>query len=174
MFKFIFITIFIFFSNFSFASEPLKSQILECSSIKEYVKRLNCFDLLSESLLVTKETEATPKKVTKKTETEKAAIANNQESIKQAKSKKIPTDLGGSAFTENGKPKGYQGNVISCKASQDNKWFYYFENGQVWKQADNRRIRHKECKFTATIRKDGFGYIMLFGNNKKVRISRKK
>lgn len=165
MFRLLFIATLILFSNFSFASEPLKSQILECSSIKEYVKRLNCFDLLSESLLVTEETETTSKKV---------PIANNQKPIEQTKSEKIPTDIGGSAFTENGKSKGYQGNVVSCKASQNKKWFYFFENGQIWKQVDNRQIRHKECKFPATIRKDSFGYMMLFGNDQKVRISRKK
>lgn len=174
MLRFTFIVTFIFISNVAFGSESLETRISKCSSVKDYVKRLNCFDLLSESLLVAKETETTPTKVTKTTESKQVSIVNNQESIEQTKSEKIPTDLGGSAFTENGEPKGYQGNVISCKASQDNKWFYYFENGQIWKQADNRRIRHKECNFPATIRKDGFGYMMLFGNNKKVRISRKK
>lgn len=175
MLRLLFIATFIFFSNFSFASELLENQIRECSSIKDESKRLKCFDLLSQSLPVTKAAEIKPiEEVTKTTEVKKVPIVKNQESIEQPKSEKIPTDLGGSAFTKNGKPKGYEGNVVSCKASQDKKWFYFFENGQVWKQVDNRKIRHKKCKFPATIRKDGFGYMMFFGNNQKVRISRKK
>lgn len=89
----------------------------------------------------------------------------------------LKDDLGGEKFekkadSEEEKNKGL---VTSCKKGPDKKWYFYFDNGQIWKQIDNDRLSLKDCRFLATIAKDMFGYKMqIEGRSGKIRISRKK
>ena len=89
----------------------------------------------------------------------------------------MPDSLGGGIYADKAgvKPETNRGHVTSCKKSSDRKWFYIFENGQVWKQVDSRKRRHKECDFWATIVKDSFGFKMIIdGQQGKIRIDRRR
>jgi len=89
----------------------------------------------------------------------------------------MPDSLGGGIYADKAgvKPETNRGHVTSCKKSSDRKWFYIFENGQVWKQVDSRKRRHKECDFWATIVKDSFGFKMIIdGQEGKIRIDRRR
>ncbi len=90
---------------------------------------------------------------------------------------KLPDALGGDSFAEKAGEAAAsdRGRVVSCKKASDEKWFYYFDNGQVWKQVDGRRRRHKACDFYVTISRDGFGYKMrIDGSNVKIRVNRRR
>lgn len=69
-----------------------------------------------------------------------------------------------------------QARVVRCtKDSRGRYYFFHFENGQVWKQKSDRRLRYKECDFNVTITKDFFGYRMVpEGETGKIRIARVK
>lgn len=68
-----------------------------------------------------------------------------------------------------------QGTVVRCAVDATSKYLFFFDNGQVWKQKDNTKIRWKECAFDVTITKDFFGYKMIpVGETRKVRIGRVK
>ena len=68
-----------------------------------------------------------------------------------------------------------RGTVTACRKDSLNKYFFYFENGQVWKQKDSERLRYKECKFSVMITKDFFGYKMqVDGEKRRIRIGRVK
>lgn len=70
---------------------------------------------------------------------------------------------------------GVRGRVVSCREDATGKHLFYFDNGQIWKQKDNSRIRWQECEFDVTISKDFFGYKMVRdGEKSKVRIARIK
>ena len=87
----------------------------------------------------------------------------------------LPEGLGGGEFADKAgdKAESYRGQVTSCQKSADRKWFYIFDNKQVWKQVDRRSRRHQECNFTVTISKDAFGYIMrIEGQEGKIRVDR--
>lgn len=155
MLRFTFVVTFIFLSNVAFGSESLQDQIDQCSLIKKNKKRLNCFDQLSTKASATTDKSIAPKETSSQTE-------------------QLPDNLGGADFSKGKEPKSYAGKVVSCKAAHDRKWFYFFENGQVWKQVDRRRIRHKTCEFEVAIKKDGLGYVMYYDQNRKVRIKRKR
>lgn len=155
MLRIIFVTVVLFFSHNVLSSDTLQNQLVECSAIKKNKKRLQCFDQLSSKFV------AAPEK-------------QNPQPQATEESKKIPDSLGGADFSKGKQPKSYIGKVTSCKTSNDRRWFYFFDNGQIWKQVDGRRIRHKTCEFDATIRKDGLGYVMYFGEGRKVRIKRKR
>ena len=67
------------------------------------------------------------------------------------------------------------GHVSSCREDRSGKYRFYFDNGQIWLQKDNKRVPWKECDFDVTIEKDFFGYKMLeAGDGKAIRISRIK
>lgn len=67
------------------------------------------------------------------------------------------------------------GTVVRCVEDATSKYLFYFDNGQIWKQKDNTKIRWKECAFDVTITKDFFGYRMVpVGETRKVRIGRVK
>lgn len=70
-------------------------------------------------------------------------------------------------------PEAFAGQVTDCRQAADNKWYFYFANGQVWKERNSGRQRFKDCGFEATITKDVFGYKMqIDGDGKKIRIGR--
>lgn len=155
MLRLIFITVALLFSYSSLSANTLQNQLVECSAIKNSKKRLQCFDQLSSKFSA-------------------ASDDQNLQAQSSKESEKLPDSLGGADFSKGNEPKSYIGKVTSCKASNDRRWFYFFENGQVWKQVDRRRIRHKTCEFEATIKKDGLGYVMYYGEGRKVRIKRKR
>lgn len=131
------------FQSTSFAAsdtagyKTLSDGINVCSSEENDSTRLKCYDALAQGHV---ETDA--KKV--------------------APSGALPKNLGGGKFEDRKKDpeQSVVGLVKSCQKSQDGRWFYIFEDGQVWKQVDRVKRRYKECKFSVTIKKDGFGYKM--------------
>ena len=70
-------------------------------------------------------------------------------------------------------PESFRGKVIDCKQDASKKWYFYFDNGQVWKQRANARMTRRDCDFDVTITKDSFGYRMqIVGESKKIRVGR--
>jgi hypothetical protein len=68
-----------------------------------------------------------------------------------------------------------RGRLTDCREGPTGKWYFYFDNGQVWEQRDSDRLRFRECDFEVTIRKDFFGYKMeLPDSDNKIRIARVK
>lgn len=65
--------------------------------------------------------------------------------------------------------------VTRCEKDARKKYYFVFENGQVWKQVSERRLRYKKCEFDVTITKDFFGYKMQpDGESRRVSIARVK
>ena len=70
-------------------------------------------------------------------------------------------------------PEAFAGRVTDCRQNADGRWYFYFANGQVWKESNSGRQRFTDCDFEATITKDAFGYKMqIDGEGKKIRIGR--
>jgi len=86
-------------------------------------------------------------------------------------------DLGGGQFSDKAEPADdvNRGLLTSCKMGPTNRWYFYFDNGQVWKQVNNGRVHFDDCKRVATISKDWFGYTLeIEGRKGKIRIARVK
>ena len=65
------------------------------------------------------------------------------------------------------------GTVVECRQDARNDTYFYFDNGQVWKQKTDSRIKFGDCNFDVTITRDFFGYKMqLVGEARRIRISR--
>ena len=70
-------------------------------------------------------------------------------------------------------PMIVHGRVTGCQKDASKKWYFVFDNGQVWKQRSNARLTTRECDFPVTITKDAFGYKMqIDGESKWIRIGR--
>lgn len=130
----------------SHASDPVE-ELKSCARIGEPEERYACYDDLGRRLL---EDEA-------------------------PKTPALPDEIGGAAFEErSGAPhKEDRGLVTSCKKGGDGRWYFYFDNGQVWKESNTGRHRFRNCEFIASVYRDGFGYKMrIEENDKNIRVSR--
>ncbi|MFT5136815.1 MAG: hypothetical protein ACI9XU_002089 [Arenicella sp.] len=140
-------------------------QLKNCAVIQQDADRIACYEQLGKSVLQTAgETANTPAQV-KVIPTE---VASQGE---------LPDSLGGGEFSDSAgvKIETNRGRVTSCKKASDRKWFYIFDNGQVWKQVDSRKRRHRNCDFFVTVSKDSFGYTMVIdGKDSKIRIDRRR
>lgn len=95
----------------------------------------------------------------------------------QAVAQPLPDDIGGADFEapEDRAPEAFVGRLSSCTRGHDSRWVFRFENGQIWKQADYRRARFRDCDAQATITKDRFGYrLRMEGSDRSVRVSRRQ
>jgi len=63
--------------------------------------------------------------------------------------------------------------VVSCSKDDRRRYYFQLENGQVWRQNDDDRLRFKDCNFNATIVRDGFGYkLQVEGQKRRTRVKR--
>ena len=124
-------------------------EITQCAKMTDDARRAACYDVLGETVL-------------------KA----NQDTA----AGDLPDSIGGSDFAEKAGAEvaTSRGRVTRCKKTLDKtQWFYFFEDGQVWKQVDRRKRRYKECDFYVNISEDAFGYQMsIEGKDGNIRIKR--
>ena len=69
----------------------------------------------------------------------------------------------------------YTARLIRCaESAQSRLTFFYFENGQVWKQGGSgRRLRLRDCDYEAEIKKDVIGFKLRIPEEKvNVRVTR--
>jgi len=164
----------------------LDEELAACASMPNRDARLACFDGVSENLRKQQAAAAEPAGEVDlqplPEEIPEAATGDvpmPPEATAEAATNDVPMpdDLGGAEFADKEalKKMRFRGLVTSCKEGQTNDWYFFFENGQVWKEVTSRVLRFKDCHFSVTITKDGFGYKMLIdGQKRNIRISRRR
>lgn len=138
-----------------------------CAKMTDRDARLACYDDLGKRLLGEESVDdmsfANDDIQAEAAETATAAVV----------SPSLPDDLGGTVFEKESDAPQNKGRVTSCKKGADNRWYFYFDNEQVWKESNTGRYRFKDCNFVATISRDGFGYQMQQeGKTRKIRVKR--
>ena len=149
------------------------ADLATCRSIADDTERLACYDGLVDTPppaspaapAVVEEPEAEPAPEPPPAPTEAAAPPP------------VPEDLGAEVLPdkpgEDAEPEKFSATVIRCGESVDGRYLFYFENGQIWKQAKDNRLYFRDCQFDVTITKDFFGYKMQqVGEKKRIRIRR--
>ncbi len=160
-------------SAFARPQEPLE-ELKACARTSERDARVACYEELGQRLLAQEAaTTSTGSTVSASTQAASAAATVAVTSTPQ-----LSDELGGEEYKKepDAEDNDNQGLITGCKKGPDKKWYFSFENGQVWKQNNDRRLSLKEdCKMLATISKDFFGYKMeVEGLKGKIRISRRK
>ena len=146
-------------------------ELSRCNSIDDGAARLACYD------------ESSGRQAPPRAEPESSPEPPAERPIAAVPAEEEPSPLTDEIGAERlGKESGgaeddvrVRATVTACRKDSLGKYFFYFENGQVWKQKDDARLRYKECNFSVMISKDFFGYKMqVDGEKRRIRIGRVK
>lgn len=124
-------------------------ELRECAAIEDNAARLACFDDIADSM-VAAESRA-PESA--------SAVA---EPVDDDQPKPLSDDVGKGAVSGEEAPRTiYAATVMRCEhVRRLNQFFFFLENGQVWKMSNFRRPVVGECRFDVTIEQDFFGFRM--------------
>jgi hypothetical protein len=154
------------------SSDPV-DEMKTCAKTANPDERIACYEALGKRML-----EADAATTTMKAQpVQTAPIAADAAVAAQASTPELKDDLGGERFAKETDPAEAQnqGLITSCRYGRDDRWYFYFDNGQVWRQSNFGRLSVDECNFIATINKGLFGYKMkIDGRDGKIRVSRRK
>lgn len=172
----------VFSSQVVFAGD-LKTRLLKCVTLENAEQRVNCYDDIGNELLASEEDAVEKGADEKGTMTPEVAVpvAVEKDRNNSDTESYLPAELGGEQFKKTTESPNKQskalarGRVTSCKRAVDGKWFFIFENGQIWKQVGSRRRNYRSCDFLITIKKDGIGFKMqVDGEKSTLRIKRQR
>lgn len=149
----------VFASTGAAQSIDVVEELKVCASITDQEARLACFDSLGERVLGEASADASRQ--------EEMAARPDAKAATVTSAQPLPDDLGTSQAVE------YVGLMTSCDRGASGRWYFFFDNGQVWKQVDTRNRRFKDCNGNATIMNDAFGYKMrIDGVERTIRVKR--
>ena len=169
------------------ADDALSEDIAACAAISDSEERLACFDALtaapaaepaapriSEPASPAPAAVAAAPAATATAEPAAAAVA--PEPPAAAGPTPITDDIGRERI-EGGRDEErpeYAANVVRCEENQQSgQTYFFFENGQVWRQANYRRLRFRECRFAVELSEDNFGYTMRIpSEDRRLRVTR--
>ena len=148
-------------------------QLLNCARTEDRAVRAECYEVLGKQVLEAESGKPSMAPV-KEAVAPAASLENTPDN---ASSDALPESAGGGKFSNEEKVdrESWTAVLKTCKRTAAKKWAVMFENGQVWKQVDSRRIRRLTCSGSVTIEKDGFGYKMMLKDGKGgMRIKRQR
>lgn len=140
-------------------------QLKDCARMADRDRRVACYEALGSRVL--NADDSTPGSISDSGDQETAETEPGRHAL--------PDDFGRDDPEKRKQPEAIEhtGLITSCKKGYDRQWYFYFDNGQVWKQVDSRPIHFTRCEFTAIISKDRVGYKMqIEGKHKRIRIKR--
>jgi hypothetical protein len=161
-------------------SIAVAADAVDCRSIEDNSERLACYDRLSAPPVPPPPPQAAPQAVPapQQVPDQAAAKPSATESAAAPAAVVILDDSIGKervTASEDKEKVLVAGHVSSCREDRSGKYRFYFDNGQIWLQKDNKRVPWKECDFDVSIEKDFFGYKMrAAGDHRTIRISRIK
>lgn len=144
------------------AQGDLADALRKCAAVEDKDARLACFDDIANSLAGAKSRISEPG--------EAAA-----ETVDGDQTKPLSDDVGKGAVAGEEAPRTiYTATVTRCKHDRRlNQFFFFLENGQVWKMSNFRRPIVGKCRFDVTIEQDFFGFKMdIPSENASFRVSR--
>ena len=150
------------------AESSVEEDLKRCGALQDQAARVACYDGIVARLPESEQASNEAESVTADAEDVAAPASDNDERL---------ATLGAEQIGERRESERLEihARVVGCKKDDFRRNFFYFENGQVWKQKSGRRLIDKECDFNITITKDFFGYKMVReGETRHVRISRVK
>jgi hypothetical protein len=143
----------------SIAEDNLRDALKSCAAFDDGAVRLSCYDRISGR------------------QNEARNPVREDPAVASAPVAAPPETLGAESLHRDDEKKVKEppvaARVIRCTKDVRDKYIFYLEGGQVWKQVSDKRLYFKDCNFGVSIRKDFFGYKMqLEDSKKKFRVSR--
>ena len=150
------------------ADESISDGLQRCRLIEGASARLACYDGLSRGR--TPAPIAASASVDPSSVEQSAAEQSANKSLADPGTETVRGDTGDKYETVT-----IRATVTNCRQGENKKYYFYFENGQVWKQSGTSRKKYEDCEFEASIMRDAFGYRMLpDGETQRIRITRVK
>ena len=149
--------------HIALADMHVSDQIVNCRTIEDSSERLECYDNFIDQ-----------HQGSESSQPEIAQVPRSEPNIQS-----VPADFGSETLPAEDrkdieKPE-VRAVVTSCSKNALGRYLFFFENGHVWKQTNEKRLRFDDCDFEVTITKDFFGYKMRrAGDTAQIRISRVK
>ncbi|NCF59842.1 MAG: hypothetical protein GWP64_08295 [Gammaproteobacteria bacterium] len=157
--------------------DALQAELLRCAALPAETERVNCYDALAQRNLRPPETGTAGKPEEPKPVEDLPAPPEPVTEPSSAQTVEITDDIGSEQVDGGNDAEAavYHARVTSCQKNSSGKVFFFFENGQIWKQTDYSRFRYRECEFDVALTRDTFGYkIKIVGQKASYRVSRVK
>jgi hypothetical protein len=143
----------------SIAEDNLRDELKSCAAFDDGAVRLSCYDRISGR------------------QDEARNPVREDPEVASAPVSAPPDNFGAETLHRDDEKKAKEppvaARVSRCSKDVRDKYIFYLEGGQVWKQVSDKRLYFKDCNFGVSIRKDFFGYKMqLEDSKKKFRVSR--
>ena len=157
--------------------DALQDELLRCAGLPTETERVQCYAALAKRNPRPAETSAADRPEESTTVTDSPVPPEPVAEPSSAQSVGITDDVGREQLDggEDAEAAAYHVRVTSCQKNSSGRVFFFFENGQIWKQTDYSRIRYRECDFDVILTRDSFGYKMkVVGKKSSYRVSRVK
>ena len=151
------------------SADPIE-ELKTCARMTDRDARIACLDNLGKRVLLEESADEMPTQ-------EEVAEPQVVTTAPIAKAQPPPDNLGVPAVGDDQevKPPEYTGKLRSCKQGQYGNWYFFLDNGHVWKEVNIRSRRFKECNYNVTITKGVFGYRMRIDElEKTIQVKRHK
>jgi len=177
------------------ADEAFESAMQKCAGIEDEDARLICFDALATLAPdATEKAQSVPEAPSQLSDmsgaSEKASPAaaaapvapaalatddGGRVPVAEDTAQPLTDDVGKERVdpTQRENPE-YAARVVRCDRNrQSGQLYFFFDNDQVWKQANYRRMSLGDCQFEVRLSKDAFGYeLYIPSKDRKVRVTR--
>jgi hypothetical protein len=161
------------FTASSLANESDPDDLRSCVAIESSSERLACYDQLAGRKPPAPRTAA--RKEPGDVEQPSAAPATEPPAVSARTLDDLADETRPKTVRDAEEAIEVRARVTSCEKDSRKKYYFVFDNGQVWKQSSDKKLRYRECDFEVTISKDFFGYKMQpDGSKSRIRIVRVK
>ena len=148
--------------------EDLMHELAQCRELDADDMRLICYERIGESASVvdttTAKSEAPPVNET-------TARVDVQEQDSQYG--ELTDDIGLPKTADDANI--VQATISNCGLASNRIFYFYFENGQIWKYIGNKKLKYRDCNREAKIIADRFGFgLQIEGETRSLRVMRVK
>jgi len=146
-------------------------ELEQCRELDGDDQRLSCYDRIGETPSVVAAT-------TVKTETSPVVDTTAAIDVQEQDSQyvELTDDIG---LPKKAQPADDYNTVLAtisrCELASNRIFYFYFENGQIWKYIGRKQLKYRDCSGEAEIKEDRFGFeLQLDGETRSVRVARVK
>lgn len=141
-------------------------EIRQCREHTDLVQRLACYDQIGKPAPVV-ETPAVPADA----ESPAAAAADVPQEVERVSQHPMPSDDFGLPKSEDAL-ESIRATVVRCGEANDRRFYFYLDNGQVWKYLGGKYLRYKSCNSPATLSEDSLGFKLQMDGKPSLRVKR--
>ena len=143
-------------------------ELRQCREYSDLEQRLACYDQIGKPAPVV-ETPAVPADAASPAAT--AAAADVPQEVKRVSQHPVPSDDFGLPKSEDAL-ESIRATVVRCGEANDHRFYFYLDNGQVWKYLGGKYLKYKSCDSPVTLSEDSLGFKLQMDGKSSLRVKR--